>query len=98
MFLVRNVFKAKPGKAKALVETFKKMAPHIEATGVSKNTRILTDTATTFWTVVVESEVEDLNAYMNMAKALSGNEEFAEAAKEYTEFANGGHREIFLIE
>ena len=92
------MFQAKPGKAKALVETFKKMAPHIEATGISKGSRILTDTSTKFWTVVVESEVEDLNAYMNMAKTLSGNPEFGEVAKEYTEFASGGHREIFLIE
>ncbi len=98
MFLVRNVFHAKPGKAKALVETFKKAALHIEASGVAKNTRVLTDTATTFWTVVVESEVENLNAYMNMAKTLSKNEKFAEIVKGYTEFANGGHREIFLIE
>ena len=63
MFLVRNIFHAKPGKAKALVETFKKAAPHIESSGVAKNTRILTDSASTFWTVVVEAEVEDLNSY-----------------------------------
>lgn len=98
MFLVRNVFHAKPGKAKALVETFKKAAPHIEASGITKKTRILTDTSSTFWTVVIESEVEDLNAYMNMAKTLSQNQEFAEIAKSYAEFSNGGYREIFLIE
>jgi hypothetical protein len=98
MFLVRNVFHAKPGSAKALVETFKKAAPHIEDKGLVKSTRILTDTATKFWTVVVESEVEDLNAYLNMAKSLSGNEKFAEIVKNYTEYADGGHREIFRIE
>ena len=98
MYLVRNVFHAKPGKAKALVETFKKAAPHIEAAGLVKNTRILTDTATSFWTVVIESEVEDLNTYLNMAKTMGKNEEFAEIAKNYAEFSNGGYREIFLIE
>ena len=98
MFLVRNVFHAKPGKAKALVETFKKAAPHMEASGVVKNTRILTDSATTFWTVVVETEVEDLNAYLNIAKTMSQNSEFAEIVKGYVEQANGGYREIFLIE
>ena len=35
---------------------------------------------------------------LNMAKTLSKNEKFAEIVKGYTEFANGGHREIFLIE
>ena len=98
MYLVRNVFKAKPGNAKALVETFKKAAVHIEESGMVKSTRIMTDSVAKFWTVVVESEVEDLNAYMNMAKTMSGNEKFAEAVKGYTEFARGGHREIFLIE
>jgi|SRR3989344_6618022 len=98
MFLVRNVFHAKPGKAKALVETFKRATPHIQATGIAKKTRILTDTAANFWTVVIEQEVEDLNAYMNMAKTMGKNEEFAQIAKEYTEMALGGHREVFLIE
>jgi sarcosine oxidase gamma subunit len=98
MYLVRNVFKAKPGSGKALVETFKKAMPHVEEAGVAKNTRILTDVSADFWTVVVESETEDLNAYINMAKTLSKNPEFVETFKNYTELALGGHREIFLIE
>jgi hypothetical protein len=60
MFLVRNVFNAIPRKAKKLVEIFKKSAHHIEAAGIAKNTRILTDTSATFWTVILESEVETL--------------------------------------
>ena len=64
MFLVRNVFRSRPGKAKQLVEIFKKSAPHIETNGIAKNTRILTDSAATFWTVIIESEVQDLNKYM----------------------------------
>jgi excinuclease UvrABC nuclease subunit len=98
MFLVRNVFHAKPGKAKALVETFKKASPYMESSGMVKKTRIMTDTAASFWTVVVEQEVENLNDYMNKAKTMSQNEEFVEAVKGYTEYAKGGHREVFLIE
>lgn len=98
MFLVRNVFHAKPGKAKALVETFKKAAPYIEATGIVKSTRILTDSVFSFWTIVVENEVEDLNAYMNMAKTMSKNKQFTETVKGYVEQADSGHREVFLIE
>jgi hypothetical protein len=93
MFLVRNVFHAKPGKTKVLVETFKKAMPMIEASG-----RILTDTSSTFWTVVLEQEVEDLHAYLDMAKTMSKNQEFAEIAKNYVECTNDGYREIFLIE
>ena len=98
MFLVRNVFHAKPGKAKVLVEIFKHASAHLEAGGIVKKTRILTDSVSTFWTVILESEVEDLNSYMNMAKTLSSNKEFGEAMKGYIELVNGGYREVFQIE
>ncbi|MDO8508868.1 MAG: hypothetical protein Q7S27_04255 [Nanoarchaeota archaeon] len=98
MFLVRNVFHAKPGKAKALVEIFKKSAPHFESSGITKKTRILTDSVSTFWTVIIESEVEDLNNYMNMAKMLSTNKELAESMKGYMDLVDEGYREVFSIE
>ncbi len=98
MFLVRNVFHAKPGKAKELVAIFKKAAPLLESTGVPKVTRVLTDTVATFWTVVIESEVEDLNAYMDLAGAISKKPEIGEAMKGYMDLVSGGHREIFRIE
>ena len=98
MFLVRNVFHAHPGKAKALVEIFKRASPYLEAQGIVKNTRILTDSAAGFWTVVIESEVEDLNGYLDMAKNASANKEFGETMKGYMDFVSSGHREIFRIE
>ena len=98
MYLIRNVFHASPGKAKDLVKIFKNAAPHLEASGIAKRTRILTDGVSTFWTVVFESEVEDLNVYMDMAKTLSDNKEFGEAMKGYIDLVTGGYREVFRIE
>jgi hypothetical protein len=98
MFVVRNVFQTQPGKAKALVETFKKAAPHLEATGRAKTVRILTDAVATFHTVVIESEVEDLGAYMEMAPAVASNPELQEIMNGYTELQKGGYREVFKIE
>jgi len=98
MYLVRNVFKAKPGKAKALVETFRKASQVMSGLGVVKSTRILTDSVAGFWTIVLEDEVEDLNAYMDMAKSLSGKPEFAEVVKNYVEYSLEGYREVFKIE
>jgi len=98
MFLVRDVFNVKPGNAKALIGKFKSAMPHLEAEGVVKSTRILTDSSANFWTVVLESEVEDLNAYMNMSKSIGANKEVGEAMKGYIDLLNGGYREIFLIE
>lgn len=98
MFLIRNIFHASPGKAKALVKIFKNAAPYLEANGTVKSTRILTDAVSTFWTVVFESEVEDLNSYVDMAKTVSGNKKVGEAMKGYIDLVTGGHREIFRIE
>ncbi len=98
MFLVRNVFHAKPGKAKDLVKIFKNAAPIMKADGVVKNTRILTDCSSTFWTVVFENEVEDLNSFLNMAKGVSSNKEIGKVMKGYMDLVKGGQREIFQIE
>lgn len=98
MFIVRNIFHTSPGKAKELVKIFKNAMPHFEASGMVKNTRIMTDAASTFWTVIIESEVEDLNSYLDMAKMASSNKQFGEAMKGYMDLVTGGHREIFRIE
>ena len=98
MFLVRNVFHAKPGKAKELVAIFKKAQPLLESTDLVQNMRVLTDTVSTFWTVVIESEVEDLSAYMDMAKTVREKPEIGEAMKGYIELVTGGHREVLRIE
>ncbi len=97
MFLVRNVFKAKPGKAKELVNIFKKAAQYMPDLGAS-NTQILTDVSAPFWSVVIQSEVEDLNAYVDVAKAVSKRPEIGEAMKGYMDLVVEGYREIFRIE
>ncbi len=98
MFVVRNVFHAKPGKAKELVAIFKRAKPVFESTDLVRSMRVLTDGIATFWTVVLESEVEDLNAYMDMAKIVSQKPEIGEAMKGYIDLVAGGHREVFRIE
>jgi hypothetical protein len=94
MFIVRDIFKAKPGKAKDLVAKFKAAAPHFQSSGL-KNVRVMTDIVADYWTVVLETECEDLAQYFenkdNKAKA-------GEAMKGYMDFVEGGHREIFRIE
>ena len=104
MFLVREVFHAKPGKAKELVKIFKNMSGELEESGI-KNTRILTDSAANYWTVIIESEVEDLNAYINMSHNASAsvnknesNKEQTQEIKDYRDLVIGGFREIFRIE
>jgi hypothetical protein len=97
MFLVRSVFHCKPGKVKEFVEKIKKAAQFLPEFGVI-NTRILTDVSATFWTVVIQSEVEDLNAYADMAEAASQKPKLGDAMKGYLDLVEGGFREIYRIE
>ena len=49
MYLVRDTFKCKPGKAKELVNKFKQTIPFMEEQNL-KNTKILTDVVSNYWT------------------------------------------------
>lgn len=97
MYIVRNVFRTKPGKAKDLVGKFKAASPHFHELGVA-NTRILTDTVAGYWTVVVESQVDDLAAYIHSVETMGGNAALREAMAGYMDLVDSGYREIFRVE
>jgi hypothetical protein len=60
MYLVRDVFQTKPGKANDLVKIFKEADKFMPKGGIGK-TRIVTDVVSNYWTVVMEIEIEDLS-------------------------------------
>ncbi len=98
MYLIREVFKTKPGKAKELVSKFKKASKYFEA-DMMKNFKIMTDVATTYWTVVIEHEVEDLGQFARDLRGGGKPQPEAEKIMEgYMELVDSGYREIFLIE
>ncbi len=96
MLLIRDVFRTKPGKAKELVKKFKQVMPLMETK--LKNTRIMTDIVSTYWTVVVESEVESLADFEKEARTTTAPDEVKEIMKDYMTLVDGGHREIYMIE
>ncbi|MGE0635381.1 MAG: hypothetical protein AB7G44_02140 [Bacteroidia bacterium] len=98
MYLIRELFNAKPGKAKELVKKFKQAIPHFEKTEGGKNYKIMTDAVSTYWTVVMEYEVEDMGAYFSDLRGSTATPELQEIMKGYTELVEGGKREVFLIE
>ena len=57
----------------------------------------MTDTVAGYWTVVCETEVEELGTYFDLSRAKP-SPEAEEAMKGYMELVKGGHREIFRIE
>ncbi len=97
MYLVRDVFQTKPGKAKELVNKFKKAAFYFEGQGM-KGLKVMTDIAATYWTVVLESEVEDLADFAKEVRGGTSQPEVGKIMEGYMDLVQGGHREIFIIE
>jgi hypothetical protein len=98
MYLIRDVFHTKPGKAKDLVKKFKQAAPFMEKQGM-KGLKIMTDIATTYWTVIFESEVEDLSEFAKEVRGGSASDpELGKIMEGYIDLVTGGYREIYLIE
>jgi hypothetical protein len=98
MYLIREVFQAKPGKAKDLVKMFKQAAPHFEKTEGVRNIKVLTDIVSTYWTVVLESETEDIGGFITNLRSATMSDELKDIMKGYMECIEGGRREIFMIE
>lgn len=99
MYIIREVFNAKPGKAKELVKKFKMAAPHFEKSGEGKNFKIMTDAVGNYWTVVFEFETDDMGKFFaNLRGGSAPNPELQEIMKGYLDLIEGGKREIFLLE
>ncbi len=97
MYLVREVLRCKPGRAKDLVAIFKESFEHMEGSGLL-NARVMTDTASTYWTVVAEFEVNRPGDVWDGHANLGQRPEYSKAMKGYMDCITGGHREIFKIE
>jgi hypothetical protein len=91
MFVIRNVFKCKPGQAKNLIE---KLQASISLMSEVKH-RVLVDEVATFWTVVLEVETEDLAAHEKQLKDYGSRTDVQEAMSGYMDFVDSGYREIF---
>ncbi|MGC2236252.1 MAG: hypothetical protein WA584_08830 [Pyrinomonadaceae bacterium] len=93
MFLIRNVFKCKPGQAKNLIEHLQKSMSLMD--GVKY--RILVDHVATFWTVVLEIEFEDLAGHEKQLSEYGSRADVQEAMSGYLDSVESGYREIFRI-
>lgn len=97
MYLIREVFQTKPGKAKDLVKKFKLSAAYFEKQGM-QGYKIMTDIATKYWTVVIEFEIEDLAVFAKETRGGNPDPEMSKIMEGYLDLLDGGYREIFLIE
>lgn len=97
MYVVRNVFKCKPGKAKAIIEKLKKANELMKGAGAVINERVLVDEVATFWTVVIETEVEDMAKFAESMQEYGSRADVQEAMAGYMDMVDGGYREIFRV-
>jgi hypothetical protein len=97
MYVVRDVFRCKPGHSKSVAEKFKKSFALMEKTQGGGSARVLVDYVTNYWTVVMEIEVESLAEFERQMTEYSSSVEFRELMKGYMDEVEGGHREIFRI-
>ncbi len=93
MIVIRNVFHCKPGQAKNLVKMMKETFAKNPSMGKA---RIMSDVSAGFWTVVLETEAESLDAW---EKEMAGTSaDVRQAMAGYMDLVTGGHREIYRIE
>lgn len=93
MFLIRNVFKCKPGQAKNVIERLQKSMALMEDT----KQRVLVDHVASFWTVVLEIETESIGKWEQQFKEYGERADVQEAMKGYLDSVESGYREVFRI-
>ena len=94
MFVIRNVFKCKPGQAKAVIEKFKAALPMMMEIA---HHRILVDEVASFWTVVIETQAEDLSEFEKLLKERGSRQDVQDAMAGYMDMVQSGYREIFRL-
>ena len=97
MIVIRDVFRCKPGKAKVLIEQFKTAMPLMIGDENMGKVRILVDAVSTYWTVVLESEAENLAEFEKRMSEMKPSPEAEKAMEGYMDNVDGGYREIFRV-
>ena len=95
MYVIRNVFKCKPGKAKAAIDKFK--AAHALMSDMNLGERILVDEVASFWTVVVEINVENIAEFESAMKDRGSRDDVQKAMSGYMDLVDSGYREVFRV-
>jgi hypothetical protein len=97
MLLIRDVFRCKPGKSAELARRLQQTIPSTEAEDGFRHSRVLLDYVGTYWTVVLEGEVDDLSQFEHHMRGYASRPEVQRAMHGYTDLVEAGHREIFRI-
>jgi hypothetical protein len=97
VYVIRDVFRAKPGKSRQLAEMFKKTLTSLEGEDGFSNPRVMLDFVTEYWTVVLESETDSLEKFEKHMATYAARPEVREALAGYMDLVQEGHREIYRL-
>jgi hypothetical protein len=99
MILVRTEFQCKWGRVQEALERLKSLPEQASSQSVVRRARVLTDLSGRFNRVVVESEVESMDAYFDMMQAAFADPEFQEAQAALADSPyQSGARTFYTIE
>jgi len=98
MYMSRDIMHCKPGKVKDLVGRFKKMSDVMEKMGYPPF-RLYTDVSgESYWTLVIEQDVERIDDMAEMARSTMSNKEISAALEGYHDLVVSGRRELYRVE
>ena len=97
MYVVRDIFRCKPGRGRELIEKFKRTIPSTEREDGFRNSRILVDVVADYWTVVFEAEFERLEQFEHHMNGYGSRPEVRAAMEGYMDLVDGGRREILKV-
>ena len=97
MFLIRDIFHCKPGQADKLAQMFKNTIPSMEQDDGFRNCQIMVDFVARYWTVVVQTEVNDLEKFEMHMISFRNRPEVKNALAGYMDLVQGGEREIYWL-
>jgi hypothetical protein len=98
MILVRDVFRLKFGKARDALAVWKEMAEQGKRNGMmSSPVRILTDLVGPYYTLVIETTAESLQAWEGDMHKGMGDPALHALYQKFTPLVDSGYREIFTI-
>lgn len=97
MYLIRDVFRCKPGKSRQVAEKFKKAFDLTKGVPGVSNGKVMLDYITSYWTVVMEIEVENLDGFEREMVAYRERADVQAAVAGYMDLVEEGHREIYRL-
>jgi len=97
MYVIRDVFRCKPGKSRQLADMFKKTLNSMKGIDGFESPKVMLDFVADYWTVVLEAEAESLSKFEGHMATFSSRPEIREAMAGYMDLVLEGHREIYKL-